>query len=234
MGFLVPAFLAGLAAVIVPIVLHLRHRDKDTPHRFPSLMFVERLPIRTAQRRRITDWPLLLLRALAIVLLVLAFARPLWWKPALVRAAAQPRTEVLLLDRSASMGHRAVWRAAQDSVRASSNRLALTSPGTRAVRRPGGERAADVGQGAAARGGGEGDARATRFAAAARRAPDRDRRVPARPCRRRGRLDFQRNGRQLGRPRSTDVAACAPSVSTGARANTSVAVASAARRRRRA
>ena len=55
MGFLVPAFLAGLAALVVPIVLHLRHRDKDTPHRFPSLMFVERLPIRTAQRRRITD-----------------------------------------------------------------------------------------------------------------------------------------------------------------------------------
>ena len=117
MGFLVPAFLAGLAAVIVPIVLHLRHRDKDTPHRFPSLMFVERLPIRTAQRRRITDWPLLLLRALAIVLLVIAFARPLFWKPALVRATAPPRTMVLLLDRSASMGHRAVWGAAQDSVR---------------------------------------------------------------------------------------------------------------------
>ena len=117
MGFLVPAFLAGLAAVVVPIVLHLRHRDKDTPHRFPSLMFVERLPIRTAQRRRITDWPLLLLRALAIILLVVAFARPLWWKPALVNASAPPKTMVLVLDRSASMSHRAVWTAAQDSVR---------------------------------------------------------------------------------------------------------------------
>src|SRR5206468_10047888 len=93
------------------------HRDKDTPHRFPSLMFVERLPIRTAQRRRITDWPLLLLSMLAIALLVLAFARPLWWKPALVNGSAPPRTVVLVLDRSASMGHRAVWSAAQDSVR---------------------------------------------------------------------------------------------------------------------
>ena len=117
MGFLVPAFLAGLAAIVVPIVLHLRHKDKDTPHRFPSLMFVDRLPIRTAQRRRITDWPLLLLRALAIVLLVLAFARPLWWKPGIVSAATQPRTMILLLDRSMSMGHRGVWPAALDSAR---------------------------------------------------------------------------------------------------------------------
>ncbi|MBW8770839.1 MAG: BatA domain-containing protein, partial [Gemmatimonadetes bacterium] len=117
MGFLVPAFLAGFVAVVVPIVLHLRHRDKDTPHRFPSLMFVERLPIRTAQRRRITDWPLLLLRALAIILLVVAFARPLWWKPGLVNGSVPPRTMVLVLDKSASMSHRAVWSAAQDSVR---------------------------------------------------------------------------------------------------------------------
>ena len=94
MGFLVPAFLAGLAAIVVPIVLHLRHRDKDTPHRFPSLMFVERLPIRTAQRRRITDWPLLLLRALAIVLLVLAFARPLWSRPGVIRSSQGDRTVI--------------------------------------------------------------------------------------------------------------------------------------------
>src|SRR5204863_4347081 len=95
MGFLVPAFLAGFAAVVVPIVLHLRHRDKDTPHRFPSLMFVERLPIRTAQRRRITDWPLLLLRALAIVLLVLAFARPLWSRPGVTHASVSDRTVIV-------------------------------------------------------------------------------------------------------------------------------------------
>ena len=117
MGFLVPAFLAGLAAVVVPIVLHLRHRDKDTPHRFPSLMFVERLPIRTAQRRRITDWPLLLLRALAIVLLVLAFARPLWSRPGVTRASAGDRTVIVLLDRSMSMGHTGVWQRAVNEAR---------------------------------------------------------------------------------------------------------------------
>jgi hypothetical protein len=117
MGFLVPAFLAGLAAIVVPVVLHLRHRDKDTPHRFPSLMFIERLPIRTAQRRRITDWPLLLLRALAIALLVLAFSRPLWSRPRTVAALAGERTVIVLLDRSMSMGHRGVWPTAVDAAR---------------------------------------------------------------------------------------------------------------------
>ena len=75
-GFLVPAFLAGLAALAIPLLMHLRHRDKDRPFRFPSLMFLEQLPIRTSQRQRITDWPLLLLRALAVAALVFAFARP--------------------------------------------------------------------------------------------------------------------------------------------------------------
>ena len=72
-GFLVPAFLAGLAALAIPLLMHLRHRDKDRPYRFPSLMFLEQLPIRTSQRQRITDWPLLLLRALAVAALVFAF-----------------------------------------------------------------------------------------------------------------------------------------------------------------
>ena len=126
MGFLVPAFLAGLAAIVVPVVLHLRHRDKDTPHRFPSLMFVERLPIRTAQRRRITDWPLLLLRALAIVLLVLAFARPLWSRPGVTQASVSDRTVIVLLDRSMSMGHTGVWQRALNEARSAIAGLGAT------------------------------------------------------------------------------------------------------------
>ena len=117
LGLLVPAFLAGLAALIVPIVLHLRHRDKDRPQKFPSLMFLEQLPIRTAERRRITDWPLLLLRALVLILLVLAFARPVFSRQAVAERAKRARAVVVLLDRSMSMGHRDVWPAAADSAR---------------------------------------------------------------------------------------------------------------------
>ena len=117
LGLLVPAFLAGLAALVIPIVLHLRHRDKERPQRFPSLMFLEQLPIRTAERRRVTDWPLLLLRVLAVVLMVLAFTRPVFSRQASTDRSRRVRAVVLLLDRSLSMGHRDVWHVAIDSAR---------------------------------------------------------------------------------------------------------------------
>jgi hypothetical protein len=117
MGFLVPAFLFGLAALAVPLVMHLRHREKGQPVRFPSLMFLEPLAIRTSRRQRITDWPLLLLRALALALLVLAFARPFASGGAAAADARTAKAVVVLLDRSLSMGHADVWPAALDSAR---------------------------------------------------------------------------------------------------------------------
>lgn len=116
MNFLVPAFLAALAALAIPIAMHLRHREKGTPVRFPSLMF-EQLAIRTSKRQRITDWPLLLLRALALALLVLAFARPFASDSAAATADDAPAVKVILLDRSMSMGHVDAWPAALDSAR---------------------------------------------------------------------------------------------------------------------
>lgn len=123
LGFLVPAFLAGLAALAIPIFFHLRHRDKDRPYRFPSLMFLEQLPIRTAQRQRVTDWPLLLLRALAVALLVLAFARPVLTTRAVAANDTRAKAVIVALDRSLSMGHTSVWPAALDSARATINAL---------------------------------------------------------------------------------------------------------------
>ena len=63
LGFLVPAFLAGLVALAIPVLLHLRRHDRRKPVQFPSLRFLAPLPMQTEQKRRITDWPLLLVRA---------------------------------------------------------------------------------------------------------------------------------------------------------------------------
>ncbi|MES2124793.1 MAG: BatA domain-containing protein [Gemmatimonadota bacterium] len=114
LGFLLPAFLAGMAALAIPVLLHLRQREREKPQAFPSLMFLSRIPIRTAQRRRITDWPLLLLRAIALALLVAAFARPLF-RRAVGAGSSATRSVVVLMDRSLSMGHRESWQAAEDS-----------------------------------------------------------------------------------------------------------------------
>jgi hypothetical protein len=117
-SFLVPAFLAGLAALAIPVLLHLRQRDRERPLRFPSLMFLRRIPIETAHRRRVTDLPLLLLRALAVLLAVLAFSRPVIQRVSAVLDADSERVVIVALDRSLSMGHTAVWPAALDSARA--------------------------------------------------------------------------------------------------------------------
>jgi len=122
LGFLVPAFLAGLVALAVPLLLHLRNKDRDRPLRFPSLMFLQKLPIRTEQRQRITDWPLLLLRAAVLALLALAFARPVLTSGSVASADAQAGATVILLDRSQSMGYDGVWARALDSARAIVNR----------------------------------------------------------------------------------------------------------------
>jgi hypothetical protein len=126
--FLVPAILAGLAALVVPVLLHLRRRERERPMRFPSLMFLQRVTITTARRRRITDWPLLLVRAAIVALAVLAFARPVLRPRANAAPARGTRRVVVLLDRSMSMGHAAVWPVALDSARATVNALA---PGDR-------------------------------------------------------------------------------------------------------
>lgn len=118
MGFLVPAFLAGLAALAIPLLLHLRQRDRDRPQPFPSLMFLEQITIRTEQRQRVSDWPLLLLRLLALALLVMAFSRPLFRSRSAVSGDSRSRAVVLLIDRSLSMGYEGTWARALDSARA--------------------------------------------------------------------------------------------------------------------
>lgn len=104
MSFLVPLFLIGLAGVAVPIVVHLTRRQRRNVVRFPSLMFLQKIPYQEQRRRRVQNWFLLLLRALALALIVFAFARPFFDRSDLAAGTtAGPRELVLLVDRSYSM-----------------------------------------------------------------------------------------------------------------------------------
>src|SRR3982750_3646345 len=106
MAFLTPFFLAGLAAIAVPLLVHLIQRERKRIVEFPSLMFVRRIPYQSVRRRRIRHWALLLLRAAAIALIVFAFARPFVHQGAVAAAAIGGAREiVVLLDNSASMGY---------------------------------------------------------------------------------------------------------------------------------
>ena len=110
LGFLVPLFLAGLAAIAIPIWIHLTRKQRSLVVTFPSLMFLRQIPFKEDRRRTLHHWALLALRALVIALLVAAFARPFFQgSAALAVAGAGPREVVVLLDRSYSMAAGNRW-----------------------------------------------------------------------------------------------------------------------------
>jgi hypothetical protein len=120
LSFLTPLFLAGFIAVAVPIIIHLIRRHRGKVVRFPSLMFLRQLPVQSVRRRTIRDWPLLLLRIGALVLIALAFARPVLRLGGSEDGLAQDalRESVIVLDRSWSMDRGERWDRALADARA--------------------------------------------------------------------------------------------------------------------
>jgi hypothetical protein len=117
--FLAPLFFAALAGLAIPVLLHLTQREKKQIIRFPSLMFVRRIPYQSVRRRKIQHWLLLLVRVAALAMIVFAFARPF------VRQANLPvvpgtgaRELVVLLDNSYSMGFADRWERARSAAQA--------------------------------------------------------------------------------------------------------------------
>jgi len=76
MSFLSPWFLLGALSLVIPVLIHLMRREPKRSLPFASILFLQRLPEPVHKRRRIRHWLLFLLRALALLLLVFAFARP--------------------------------------------------------------------------------------------------------------------------------------------------------------
>ncbi|HUG42048.1 MAG TPA: BatA domain-containing protein [Longimicrobiales bacterium] len=104
LAFLAPVFLAGLAALAIPVLIHLANRPRKEPVRFPSLMFLEKVEYRASSRRRIRNLVLFALRCLALILIAGAFARPFLDRPDAPPVAIDGGREVVVLfDRSASM-----------------------------------------------------------------------------------------------------------------------------------
>ncbi len=104
MGFLTPLFLVALAGLAIPVLIHLTRRERGKPVRFPSLMFLERIPFEETSRRRIRHWLLLMIRLAALAVLVAAFARPFVRGGSLASIGGPgPEEVVILLDFSYSM-----------------------------------------------------------------------------------------------------------------------------------
>ncbi len=109
-----PLYLAGIALLALPVLIHLVHQHHPSGFKFPSLMFLERIPLQQKRRLEIRHWLLLLLRCLLLLLILLAFARPFFTDPGAVATADDRRSDsVILIDRSYSMRLGERWQQAQ-------------------------------------------------------------------------------------------------------------------------
>ena len=110
MQFLAPLFWLASIALAVPIVLHLTRKEVKRPTLFSSLMFLRRIPVQEVRRRRIRELPLLLLRCLALLLLVAAFAQPVI-QSAWLDSMSTPdgRSVLILIDNSMSSSSESNW-----------------------------------------------------------------------------------------------------------------------------
>jgi hypothetical protein len=130
MGLVAPLVLTALAALAVPVLIHLIQREKNRVVEFPSLMFLRRIPYRSVKRRKIRHLALLLVRLAALALIVLAFARPFFRRDSLAAAAQNGAREVaIVVDTSYSMGYGDRWTRARDAARDAIQKL---GPGDRA------------------------------------------------------------------------------------------------------
>ena len=125
-AFLSPLFLIGAAAVAIPIAIHLFYRRTEPVIDFAAMRYLRRAPVEHSRRRRLRELVLLALRAVALMLLALAFARPYFSNPV---AARSGDATLVMLDTSASLSAPGRFAAAQASAR----RAIEEAPATHAV-----------------------------------------------------------------------------------------------------
>ncbi len=131
MGLLAPAFLAGLLAIGIPIAIHLINRERREVVRFPSLMFLRKVPYRSVRRQKLRHLLLLAMRCLALILMVAAFSRPfLARRKGSGTPLAGARERVVLIDRSYSMGYSEHWKRALAAARTAIGDIAANDRAT--------------------------------------------------------------------------------------------------------
>jgi hypothetical protein len=123
--FVHPGVLFALPLASLPIIIHLLNRRRYVTVRWAAMMYLQQAERQTRRRIRWQNLLVLLLRTLAVVLLVLLFARPVISSGLAGRHGARV---VLLLDDSASMGAvtggRSAWDRAREAALAAAGRVA--------------------------------------------------------------------------------------------------------------
>ncbi len=112
MSFLAPFYALGALAIGLPILFHLIRRQPRGRTAVSSLLFLRPSPPTLTRRSRLDHWPLLLIRALALMMLALAFSRPFLRSNETADVVEEARRVMVLIDTSASMRRAGLWQQA--------------------------------------------------------------------------------------------------------------------------
>jgi hypothetical protein len=127
MHFIQFGMLSALAALAIPIIIHLMFRHRARPVDLGTLQFLKIVLRDSAKRRRLKRLILLALRIASVALVAFLFARPYMLA---TEPAAGDRLIVVLLDRSASMSLRGGTRPIDGATAEAQAILARTSQST--------------------------------------------------------------------------------------------------------
>lgn len=124
MAFLVPAVLAGAAAIAAPIAIHYLNKTRVRVMRWAATRFLQLSMQKNQKRLQVEDLILLFLRCLFVVLLALAFARFVL-NPGGAQESADsgPVVAVLLIDQSASTGQSDGFQTRFDQIKDAAAKL---------------------------------------------------------------------------------------------------------------
>lgn len=101
MNFLFPTFLIGLAAIAIPIIIHLFNFRKYKKVYFTNVQFLKELKQESDSKSKLKEWLILAMRILAITALVFAFAQP--FIPGKSKAIQGEKAISIYIDNSFSM-----------------------------------------------------------------------------------------------------------------------------------
>ena len=115
--WLQPAAWWGLAAVAVPILIHLLVRRESRRLLFPSLRFLRTTAVASWRRQFISDWPLLIIRSLILAAAVAALASPVFISDARRHEWGHRVARAIVVVRPADRSEPAAQAATDDVIR---------------------------------------------------------------------------------------------------------------------
>lgn len=112
MAFLAPLFLAGIAAIALPIWLHRLQAQSSVRQSFSSAMLLEKADQQVHVQRKLKYFVLLALRIAFLMLLAVAFAKPYLAQPPAVAIEDANGSRLVVVDTSVSMSREGVFSQA--------------------------------------------------------------------------------------------------------------------------